>query len=110
MCNVMYLYIQYKYIYIYIRVFVCVWGLPQNEVSFVPLKEPFLEPKKDRYIHVYTIYIYIYIHRCFFKSCVGLSHPKYMFSGFLLYVVFQHHFIGKNVSNQKVVHWRLQYK
>ena len=95
-------------IYIYIRVFVCVGGLPQNEVSFFPLKEPFLEPKKDRHIHVYTIYIYI--DRCFFLSCVGLSHPKYMFSGFLLYVVFQHHFIGKNVSNQKVFHWRLQYR
>ena len=49
-------------IYIYIHVFVCVCGggLPQNEVSFFPLKEPFLEPKKDRHIHVYTIYIYVY--------------------------------------------------
>ena len=63
----MYFYIQYnKYIYIYVCL--CVWGgLPQNEVSFFPLKEPFLEPKKDRHIHVYTyIYIYIYIDRCFF--------------------------------------------
>ena len=53
----MYFYIQYnKYIYIYVCL--CVWGgLPQNEVSFFPLKEPFLEPKKDRHIHVYTIYI-----------------------------------------------------
>ena len=62
-CNVMYFYIQYnKYIYIYIYVCcVCGGGLPQNEVSFFPLKEPFLEPKKDRHIHVYTIYIYVYI-------------------------------------------------
>ena len=53
----MYFYIQYIYIYVCL----CVWGgLPQNEVSFFPLKEPFLEPKKDRHIHVYTIYIYIY--------------------------------------------------
>ena len=60
-CNVMYLYIQYKYIYIYVCLCVCVGGgLPQNEVSFFPLKEPFLEPKKDRHIHVYTICIYIY--------------------------------------------------
>ena len=54
-CNVTYFYIQYnKYIYIYTCVCVC-GGLPQNEVSFFPLKEPFLEPKKDRHIHVYTI-------------------------------------------------------
>ena len=63
-CNVMYFYIQYnKYIYIYVCL--CAWGgLPQNEVSSFPLKEPFLEPKKDRHIHVYNIYIYI--DRCFF--------------------------------------------
>ena len=39
---------------------------------------------------------YLFVDMCFlFLSCVGLSHPKNMFSGFLLYVVFQHHFIGK---------------
>ena len=46
---------------------------------------------------------------CFlFLSCVGLSHPKYMFSGFLLYVVFSASFYRKNVSNQKMCSWRLQ--
>ena len=67
----MYIYIYICiYVYIYmcvcVRVCVCVGGLSQNEVSFFPLKEPFLEPKKDRHIHVYTINIYMYIDRCFF--------------------------------------------
>ena len=56
-------------------------GLSQNDVSFFPLKEPFLEPKQKhlvlRHIHVYTIYLFFDM--CFlFLSCVGLSHPKYM--------------------------------
>ena len=37
----------YIYIYVYVYISVCVGGLSQNEVSFFPLKEPFLEPKKD---------------------------------------------------------------
>ena len=78
-------------------------------------KNPFWNQKRTdismyiQCIHIH-IHIYIYIDRCFFLSCVGLSHPKYMFSGFLFHVVFQHHFIGKNVSNQKVFHWILQYR
>ena len=70
-------------------------------------KNPFWNQKRTD-ISMYIQYIYILTG--VFLSCVGLSHPKYMFSGFLLYVVFQHHFIGKNVSNQKVFHWRLQYR
>ena len=57
------------YIYIYIKKCVCGGGLSQNEVSFFPLKEPFLEPKKHlvlRHIHVYTIYLFFDM--CFFVS------------------------------------------
>ena len=69
----------YSIISIYIYVCLCVWGgLPQNEVSFFPLKEPFLEPKKDRHIHVYTIYIYI--DRCvFFILCWFVPSKIYVF-------------------------------
>ena len=75
------IYIQYNNIYIYIHVFVCVGGgLPQNEVSFFPLKEPFLEPKKDRHIHVYTIYIYVYILTgVFFILCWFVPSKIYVF-------------------------------
>ena len=53
-----------------------------------------------RHIHVYTIYLSFDM--CFlFLSCVGVSHPKYMFSRFVLYVVFQHHFIGKMYQIKK---------
>ena len=76
----MYVYIYiciYIYDYIYMCVckfmyyiYKCVWGgLSQNEVSFFPLKEPFLEPKKHlvlRHIHVYTIYLFFDM--CFFVS------------------------------------------
>ena len=98
------------YIYIYARVFVCVGGAASKwGVLFSSQRTLFGTKKGQTYPCIYNIYIYI--DRCFFFiSCVGLSHPKYMFSGFLLYVVFQHHFIGKNVSNQKVFHWRLQYR
>ena len=82
----------------------CVWGgLSQNEVSFFPLKEPFFVTKQRhlvlRHIHVYTIYLFFDM--CFlFLSRVGLSHPKYM-DFVVLYVVFQHHFIGKMYRNKK---------
>ena len=71
----------YSIISIYIYMCLCVWGgLPQNEVSFFPLKEPFLEPKKDRHIHVYTIYIYMYIDRCvFFVLCWFVPSKIYVF-------------------------------
>ena len=53
-------------------------------------KNPFRNQKRHlvlRHIHVYTIYYFFDM--CFlFLSCVGLSNPKYMFSGFLLFLVF----------------------
>ena len=83
----------------------CVGGLSQNEVSFFPLKEPFLEPKKHlvlRHIHVYTIHLFFDM--CFlFLSCVGLSHPKYMVFVFLLYVVFSASFYRKKCIKSKNV-------
>ena len=109
-CNVTYFYIQYNK-YIYIRVFVCVGGCLKMRCPFFLSKNPFWNQKRtDISMYIQYIYVYILTGVFFFLSCVGLSHPKYMFSGFLLYVVFQHHFIGKNVSNQKVFHWRLQYR
>ena len=54
------------YIYIYVCLCVC-GGLPQNEVSFFPLKEPFLEPKKDTSFWDISMYIqYIYLLTCVF--------------------------------------------
>ena len=68
-CMCIYIYVcKFMYLYI-IYISVCVWGLSQNEVSFFPLKEPFLEPKKHlvlRHIHVYTIYLFFDM--CFFVS------------------------------------------
>ena len=107
-----YIYIHvcvYCYVYIYMCLCVCVGGagLPQNEVSFFPLKQPVLEPKKDTSFWDISMYIqYIFFDMHFFLyilciSCVGLSHPKYMFPGFLLYVVFQHHFIGQMYQIKK---------
>ena len=101
-CNVMYLYIQYKYICIYTCVCVCVWGGAAWKwgVLFSSQRTLFGTKKGQTYPCIYNIYIYIF-DRCFLKSCVGLSHPKYMFSGFLSYVVFQHHFIGKKCIKPK---------
>ena len=112
----MYIYVcvcKFMYFYIYIYVKVCVWGgLSQNEVSFFPLEKRFLEPKQDTSFWDISMYIqYIFFDMCvLFLSCVGLSHPKYMVFVFLLYVVFSASFYRKNVSNQKMFHWRLQYR
>ena len=69
----------YSIISIYIYTCVCVRGagLPQNEVSSFPLKEPFLEPKKDRHIHVYNIYIYWQVF--FFILCWFVPSKIYVF-------------------------------
>ena len=110
-CNVTYFYIQYnKYVYIYVCLCVCGGAASKWGVLFSSQRTLFGTKKGQTYPCIYNINIYIYWQVFFVLSCVGLSHPKYMFSGFLLYVVFQHHFIGKNVSNQKVFHWRLQYR
>ena len=93
-------------VYIYTCVCVCVGAASKWGVLFPSQRTLFGTKKGQTYPCIYNIYILT----VFFLSCVGLSHPKYMFSGFLLYVVFQHHFIGKNVSNQKVFHWRLPYR
>ena len=101
-----------KFMYLYIYIYVCVGGLSQNEVSFFPLKEPFLEPKNTSFwdISMYIQYIYFLTCVFLFLSCVGLSHAKYMVFVFLLYVVFSASFYRKNVSNQRMFHWRLQYR
>ena len=68
-------------------------------------KNPFWNQKRHlvlRHYHVYTIYLFFDM--CFlFLSCVGLSHPKYMFSGFLLYVVFSASFYRNKCINSKNV-------
>ena len=92
----------YIYNYVYIYIYKCVWGegCLKMRCPFFLSKNPFRNRKKTPRFDM-----------CFlFLSCVGLSHPKYMFSGFLLYVVFSASFYRKNVSNQKMFHWRLQYR
>ena len=101
----------FKYIHIYI--YVCVGGVVSKWGVLLSSQRTLVGTKKRhlvlRHIHVYTIYLFVDM--CFlFLSCVGLSHPKNMFSGFLLYVVFSASFYRKNVSNQTMFHWRLQYR
>ena len=122
-CVYMYIYICvnlclfFKYIHIYICICiykcVCVGGVVSKWGVLLSSQRTLFGTKKRhlvlRHIHVYTIYLFVDM--CFlFLSCVGLSHPKNMFSGFLLYVVFSASFYRKNVSNQKMFHWRLQYR
>ena len=103
------------YIYICIYIYVCV-GVSQNEVSCFPLKATVLEPKKDTSfwdiptcVYIYITYILFFDMCCLFLSSVSLSHPKNMFS-FLLHVVWQPHCIRKkSISNQNMLHWKLQY-
>ena len=102
------------YIYICICIYKCVCGGVVSKWGVLLSSQRTLFGTKKRHlvlrrIQVYTIYLFVDM--CFlFLSCVGLSHPKNMFSGFLLYVVFSASFYRKNVSNQKMFHWRLQYR
>ena len=83
----------YNYVYIYIYIYKCVCGgevVSKWGVLFFSQRTLLGTKKRHlvlRHIHVYTIYYFFDM--CFlFLSCVGLSNPKYMFSGFLLYLVF----------------------
>ena len=104
----------------HIYIYVCV-GVSQNEVSFFPRKATVLEPKKDtscwdipRWVCV-CVHIYMYVkliffwHAFFFLSCVSLSHPKnivFFFACGLTASSYQ----KKTVSNQNMLHWKLQYR
>ena len=81
------------YIYNYVYIYKCVCGgevVSKWGVLFFSQRTLLGTKKRHlvlRHIHVYTIYYFFDM--CFlFLSCVGLSNPKYMFSGFLLYLVF----------------------
>ena len=112
-CKFMFIF-KYIHTYIYICIYKCVCGGVVSKWGVLLSSQRTLFGTKKRHlvlrhIHVYTIYLFVDM--CFlFLSCVGLSHPKNMFSGFLLYVVFSASFYRKNVSNQTMFHWRLQYR
>ena len=100
-------------IYIYTCVCVCVGGAASKWGVLFSSQRTLFGTKKDTSFWDISMYIqYIYFLTCvfLFLSCVGLSHPKYMVFVFLLYVVFSASFYRKNVSNQKMFHWRLQYR
>ena len=101
------------YIYNYVYIYKCVCGgegCLKMRCPFFLSKNPFRNQKKTPRFETYPcIYNILLFGMCFlFLSCVGLSNPKYMFSGFLLYLVFSASFYRKNVSNQKMCNWRLQ--
>ena len=51
---------------LFFKIHTCISVLSQNEVSFFPLEEPFLEPKKNTSFETYPCIQYIYLLTCVF--------------------------------------------
>ena len=103
---------------IYIYMCVCV-GVSQNEVSFFPRKATVLEPKKDTScwdiprwvcvcIYIYVCKTYIFLTCIFFYPVLVCPIPQilYFFACGLTASSYQ----KKTVSNQNMLHWKLQYR
>ena len=107
----------------HIYICVCV-GVSQNEVSFFPRKATLLEPKKDTScwdiprwvcvcVHIY-IYIYMYVklifswHALFFYPVLVCPIPKILY---FFCMWFDSLIVSETtVSNQNMLHWKLQYR
>ena len=99
-------------------IYMCV-GVSQNEVSFFPRKATVLEPKKDTScwdiprwvcvcIYIYVCKTYIFLTCIFFYPVLVCPIPQilYFFCMWFDSLIVSE----KTVSNQNMLHWKLQYR
>lgn len=102
-------------------IYVCV-GVSQNEVSFFPRKATVLEPKKDTscwdiprwvcvcvHIYIYVCKTYIFLTCVFFYPVLVCPIPKILYFSFACGLTASS-YQKKTVSNQNMLHWKLQYR